>query len=329
MKGAILLAAVVALPASAQLMGVAQVKGFVDVNVVGGRLSSDSSMQYYNPFGYPTEVYMEGTHAIGTLSQLQWGVTTGAYSGTRTATGVAGRCYTASNFGIGYPAGVDNPAVRSENYAADYCVPTSTAGGGGDQPPTTTSDCDVPPCTPNNSPILIDFANGDYALTGADAPVWFDINATGTPERIGWTAAGVQVAFLARDLNRNLVIDSGAELFGTATRMISGGLAPNGFAALREFDANGDGAIDARDGIWNELLLWTDVDHDGMSQIAELKTAETSELVSIGLSYHATNRSDSYGNLFRYESLVRLRTHGAAERAKPVYDVFFVNARTR
>jgi uncharacterized repeat protein (TIGR02543 family) len=39
------------------------------------------------------------------------------------------------------------------------------------------------------SPIVINFAKGGYDLTGAESPVSFDIAATGTPVRIGWTAA--------------------------------------------------------------------------------------------------------------------------------------------
>src|SRR5438034_7188492 len=69
------------------------------------------------------------------------------------------------------------------------------------------------------SPIIINFENGGYRLTGAESPVTFDIAATGQPVTIGWTAAGADEAFLCLDRDHNGQIDSGAELFGSATRL--------------------------------------------------------------------------------------------------------------
>ena len=43
--------------------------------------------------------------------------------------------------------------------------------------------------------------------------VRFDMEGNGSPTAIAWTAAGVQVAFLALGLNGTGVIDTGAEVF--------------------------------------------------------------------------------------------------------------------
>jgi hypothetical protein len=105
------------------------------------------------------------------------------------------------------------------------------------------------------SPIVINFEGG-YELTGVNDPVLFDIKGTGAPVLIGWTAAGSDEAFLWLDRNGNGAVDGGSELFGTATRLINGDRASNGFEALRELDSNSDSLIDVRDATWGALGLW-------------------------------------------------------------------------
>jgi len=185
-------------------------------------------------------------------------------------------------------------------------------GGGGFEP--------INPGNPDNSPVVVNFGPGEYRLTGNESPVMFDINATGSPARIGWTAAGADEAFLCLDRNGNGTIDDGSELFGTATRLKDGRRAPNGFAALAETDANGDGFLDERDPIWTRLLLWRDLNHDGISQPSELMRVTASRLVAIRLAYHWTGRRDSSGNTFRYQAQVWIGT-----AARPLYDIFFVS----
>lgn len=55
--------------------------------------------------------------------------------------------------------------------------------------------------------------------------------------------------YLALDLNGNGKIDSGKELFGTATG--------NGFADLASHDVDGNGWIDEGDAVFNKLQVWT------------------------------------------------------------------------
>jgi uncharacterized repeat protein (TIGR02543 family) len=183
--------------------------------------------------------------------------------------------------------------------------PPETQPGGEIQPP-----CN--PCTP----IVINFADGGYRLTGANDPVLFDIQAIGRPLRIGWTAAGADEAFLALDRNGNGTIDSGAELFGDATPLKVAQTADNGFVALAEFDDDHDGIVDESDSIWDRLKLWFDLNHDGISQPSEIRPAAGSRLVAISLNYHSTRRRDNWGNTYRYESRVWISKAG--KQATPV-----------
>ena len=168
------------------------------------------------------------------------------------------------------------------------------------------------------SPIVINLAHGPERLSGADDPVAFDIDADGRANVITWTARGSAMAFLAIDRNRNSSIDDGSELFGNWTPLRSGLRAANGFEALRELDSNGDGRVNALDAGWSALLLWTDANHDGVSQANELHAVTASAVQELETGYHWTGRRDASGNLFAYQGAAHF---GAARRS--IYDVYF------
>lgn len=174
-------------------------------------------------------------------------------------------------------------------------------------------------CWLPESPLLIKMGGGPWQLTGLDDPVRFDIRADDHMLTMGWTASGADIAFLALDRNGNGAVDDGSELFGNATPLPNGHRASNGFVALAQYDENHDEMIDASDPIWNTLLLWTDRNHDGISQSDELTPISATAVTSIGLKNHWTGRHDASGNLFRYEAVVRI-----GNRVQAFYDVYFV-----
>ncbi len=195
------------------------------------------------------------------------------------------------------------------------CTPAPPPPPPSDPPPDI-----LDPCNPQCTPIVFSLGNGGYELTGANDPVLFDISARGALSRIGWTARNAEQPFLWLDRNHTGRVDDGSELFGNATILRNGQRAGNGFIALAEYDANGDGVIDAHDPVWNSLMLWTDRNHDGISQPDEVQPISTSSITVIELSYHWTGRKDQYGNSFRYEGKLR-----EGRRSRTFYDISFVN----
>ena len=172
-----------------------------------------------------------------------------------------------------------------------------------------------PPCT---SPIIINLGKGTWQLSGSAAPVEFDIDDDGAPNRITWTENGSAVAFLAFDRNASGSIESGAELFGNWTRLASGARAANGFEALRELDSNADGMLSDADAAWSHLLLWRDTNHDGVSQAAELQRVSATTITALETAHFWTGRRDAHGNLFAYQG--RAYFDG---RPRVIYDIYF------
>ncbi len=148
----------------------------------------------------------------------------------------------------------------------------------------------------------------NYKLTSVTDGVLFDMNGDGVAERVSWVATDSNVAFLAIDRDGDGLITSGWELVGEQT--VSG--ARNGFHALQllTLASNGGvvrGSVSADDALLEELLLWSDTNHNGISEPSELRRA-SEPLSAIGLGYQPIREDDHFGNKFIFRGWAHLRT---------------------
>jgi hypothetical protein len=221
-------------------------------------------------------------------------------------------CYT----GLGLFSGTCGKSTAFQNNCLQY-------GGDYDSAYCVCTGCD----TCGGSPILVDVNGDGFAMTNVAGGVRFDLNGNGTRDRLSWTAAGADDAWLALDRNGNGTIDSGQELFGDLTLQPDVPM-KNGFLALAEFDkpqkgGNSDGLINNSDAVFQNLSLWQDVNHNGRSEPDELHKLPDLGLKVIFLNYAYSSRTDQYGNAFKYRA--KVKDTNDAQLGRWAWDVFLLS----
>ena len=140
----------------------------------------------------------------------------------------------------------------------------------------------------------------------------------GDPMASDWPTA--VTPWIARDLDGDGRITSGAELFGGNTALPDGTAAKNGFVALAPLDDNRDGVVDAHDAAFASLVLWSDRDGDRRSTPDELAPL-ASKVVSITLANQIEIRCDARTNCERERSAMQWRDERGVHQGS-VVDVY-------
>ncbi len=177
------------------------------------------------------------------------------------------------------------------------------------------SDCVVDATSTSVSTPLV-LAFDDEAVSFTRAPGSFAIDGR-MSVATDWVSASTP--WLALDRNGNGAIDGGAELFGSATPL-GEGLAPHGFAALAELDADGDRRIAGAE--LDALLVWADADQNRVSDAAEIVSATSLGLVAIELDYSVAKVCDARGNCEKETARFSYATASGATREGRVVDVY-------
>uniref|UniRef100_UPI00356278CF Ig-like domain-containing protein n=1 Tax=Sulfurimonas sp. TaxID=2022749 RepID=UPI00356278CF len=133
------------------------------------------------------------------------------------------------------------------------------------------------------APLVLDLNHNDTTSVSLEnSNAYFDYDFDGDREHTAW--AEVDDAILAMDLNNDGTITNGGELFGDFTKLADGSLSSDGYAALAQYDSNGDNVIDKNDDKFSDLLLWRDTNGDGKSTKNELLNISLSTVTAIHLS---------------------------------------------
>ena len=137
-------------------------------------------------------------------------------------------------------------------------------------------------------PIALDLdGNGKIDTLSLENGVFFDHNGDDIAFKSSWISG--EDGILARDIDGDGKITSGAELFGNKSKSnnhysYTNPNAKVGFEALKEPDSNNDGIISNLDENFDKLQIWQDSNSNGVSETNELKSLSELGIESLNLN---------------------------------------------
>lgn len=141
-------------------------------------------------------------------------------------------------------------------------------------------------------PLVLDLDGDGVELTSlVSSGTFFDLDSDGHAERTGWVSP--QDGLLVHDANSNGLADGIVELFGDANT--------DGFDELQLLDTNADGLISAADASFAELMVWRDLNSDGVSTADEMYTLGDLSIANVSLGYSNIDVENA-GNIVARES---------------------------
>lgn len=145
----------------------------------------------------------------------------------------------------------------------------------------------------NSGPLVLDLNHNGIELISIHQGIRFDMTNDGIRDITGWVAASD--GQLAVDLNGNGIIDNQHELFG---QPMGTSLDINGFTDLSTFDNTHDGKVDAMDSVWSKLIVWQDLNQDGISQVNEMKSVTEYDIASISTDAVRVNETVAENHIY-------------------------------
>jgi len=228
------------------------------------------------------------------------------------------KCPTSGGGGTGGSGGT------CKTWCGNICMDTAVCSCPGETPSCQENSGGwFPNCNNSCSPIVVDAFDEGFHLTDMGHGVKFRVKPDGPLLQMSWPDQEYRNGWLALDRNGNGTIDDFTELFGNMTPQPSSD-DPNGYHALAIFDdpmngGNGNGVIDPGDAVYDQLKLWIDTNHNGISEPEELHSLAEMGIFRIDLKYHLLKYVDANGNSFRYRSRI---WDDAGHGHDVCYDVF-------
>ncbi|MDE0920398.1 MAG: FG-GAP-like repeat-containing protein [Arenicellales bacterium] len=142
------------------------------------------------------------------------------------------------------------------------------------------NDCD------GSDPIVLDLDGDGIELLGIGSGVTFDVDADGMGESVGWF--GPDDGMLVMDLDGSGAIENMNEVF---SEVFNGESYADSLSALASLDTNTDQVISAGDKQFDDILVWQDIDSDGVSAAPELSTLSDRGITSISLDAQSVSET--------------------------------------